>query len=170
MPGHTEWARGQSGNPNGRPLGKRDNKYRKYQEAAEREQLEDPVLFMHRKLRDESIDLALRAQMAANSSPYYYPKWGTTSPPPAPIYNEHPIALLPPTTVETIKSNMAALMAALAKGEDGGIDHATYDRPIQGQVAAANLLLGEQKLSYAHGDPTATLSSASRADSQPSRN
>ena len=56
MPGHTEWPPGSSGNPNGRPVGKRDNKYRKYQIAAEEENLPDPVIFMHRKLKDKSIE------------------------------------------------------------------------------------------------------------------
>jgi hypothetical protein len=149
MPGHTEWAPGFSGNPNGRPLGKRDNKYRKYQEAAEQEKLECPVLFLHRKLQDESIDLALRAQMAANIAPYYYPKWGTISPPPVPIFNEHSIGLQPPTTVESIKSNITKLIAAYDNGE---IDQASYDRLFQGQVSAANILLGQDKLNAAHAD------------------
>ncbi len=143
-----QWSKGTSGNPNGRPVGKRDNKYRKYQIAAEEEQLEDPVLFMHRKLNDPNIDLALRAQMAANLSPYYYPKWGTTSPPPVPIYNEHPIDLPPPTSIEIAKENISKLIAHYAAGE---IDQASYDKLIAGNVAMINALLGQDKLNYAHG-------------------
>jgi hypothetical protein len=134
---------GQSGNPNGRPLGKRDNKYRKYQEAAEREGLEDPVLFLHRKINDPTIDLALRASMAANILPYYCPKWGTVAPPPVPIYNEHPIGLLPPTTVEIAKENISKLIAAYDLGK---IDQVSYDRLIAGNVAMINALLGQAKI------------------------
>jgi len=47
------------------------------QEAAEQEGLEDPVLFQHRKLSDEKIDIAVRASITNNISSYYYPKWGT---------------------------------------------------------------------------------------------
>jgi hypothetical protein len=140
---------GESGNQNGRPLGKRDNKYRKYQIAAEQENLPDPVIFMHRKLQDESIDLALRAQMAANLSPYYYPKWGTTSPPPSPIYNEHPINLPPPTSIEIAKENISKLIAHYAAGE---LDQASYDRLIAGNVAMINALLGQEKLLVSQGD------------------
>ena len=139
---------GQSGNPNGRPLGKRDNKYRKYQEAAEREGLEDPVLFLHRKINDPTIDLALRASMAANILPYYCPKWGTVAPPPVPIYNEHSIGLQPPTTVEIAKENISKLIAAYDLGK---IDQVSYDRLIAGNVAMINALLGQDKLNYAHG-------------------
>jgi hypothetical protein len=140
---------GESGNQNGRPLGKRDNKYRKYQIAAEQENLPDPVIFMHRKLQDESIDLALRAQMAANLSPYYYPKWGTTSPPPSPIYNEHPINLPPPTSIAIAKENISKLIAHYAAGE---LDQASYDRLIAGNVAMINALLGQEKLLVSQGD------------------
>ena len=143
------FAPGESGNPNGRPLGKRDNKYRKYQEAAEQEGSEDSVLFQHRKLNDPSIDISIRASIASNISPYYYPKWGTTSPPPTPIYNEHPIDLPPPTTVEIAKSNIATLIADYGNGK---IDQASYDRLIAGNVAMINALLGQDKLAYAHGE------------------
>ena len=144
-----QWVRGQSGNPNGRPLGKRDGRYRKYQEAAEAENLPDPVIFQHRKLLDESVDIALKVQIAANIQSYFYPKWGTTSPPPAPVLIATPIDLPPPTTVEIAKSNIATLVASLAKGE---CDHASYDKLIQGNVAMINALLGQEKLAVANGD------------------
>ena len=143
------WTLGVSGNPNGRPTGPRDKKYRKYQIQAEEEKLEDPVLFQHRKLSDESIDIAVRASIASNISSYYYPKWGTVSPPPTPIYNENPFTLPPPTTIEQAKENISTLVAKLANSE---VDHATFDRLIAGNVAMVNALLGQDKLAYAHGE------------------
>src|SRR4051794_29969152 len=137
------FVQGESGNPNGRPLGVRVRKYRKYQEAAEAEQLEDPVLFIHRKLNDESIDIATRASMAANILSYYYPKFGSTT---VPIHNEHPIDLLPLTSVENAKENISKLVTSYASGE---LDQASYDRLIAGNVAMINAFLGQEKLTVA---------------------
>jgi hypothetical protein len=149
--GNPNWTQGQSGNANGRPVGKRDNKYRKYQTAAEEENLPDPVIFQHRKLADESIDISLRAQIASNISSYFYPKWGTTSPPPAPVLIANPIDLKPPTTIEDAKANIALLVVGLGNGT---VDHASYDRLIAGNVAMINALLGQEKLLAAQGGGT----------------
>jgi len=89
------WKPGQTGNPNGRPrkypqpppgvnakdfygLAARRDEYRNIAEA---HGLEDPVLFQHKLLQDDTLPVGLRATVAAAIAPYYRPKLGLQSPP-----------------------------------------------------------------------------------------
>ena len=89
------WKPGQCGNPNGRPrkypqpppgVNAKDfyglAAYRdEYRNIAEAHGLEDPVLFQHKLLQDQSISVGLRATIAAAIAPYYRPKLGLQPPP-----------------------------------------------------------------------------------------
>ena len=83
------WKSGQTGNPNGRPRKYIDlpedrnenqnarNHYRAafkrddYRNIAAENGLEDPVLYQHKLLADESLPVGLRAQIAAAVAPYW---------------------------------------------------------------------------------------------------
>jgi hypothetical protein len=90
------WKPGQSGNLNGRP-----KKYRaaedmperlvynslkvaairdEYRAIAEAQDLEDPILFQHRLLSDETIPAPTRAVIANQIAPYYRPRLGVMEP------------------------------------------------------------------------------------------
>jgi hypothetical protein len=91
------WKPGQSGNVHGQP-----RKYPRLQEGvdpqqsydyfraaalrdeyramAEQQDLEDPVLFQHRLLSDETIPATARAVIANQIAPYYRPKLGIMEP------------------------------------------------------------------------------------------
>jgi hypothetical protein len=89
------WKPGQTGNPNGRPrkytqpppgVNPRDfyclAAYRdEYRNVAEAHGLEDPVLFQHKLLQDDTLPVGLRATVAAAIAPYYRPKLGLQTPP-----------------------------------------------------------------------------------------
>jgi hypothetical protein len=89
------WKPGQTGNPNGRPrkypepppgINPRDfyglAAYRdEYRNIAEAHGLEDPVLYQHRLMQDDSLPVGLRATIAAAIAPYYRPKLGIMTPP-----------------------------------------------------------------------------------------
>jgi hypothetical protein len=95
------WKPGQTGNPAGRPRKYPvDGKYPapppgvdpkdfygmaayrdEYRNIAEAHGLEDPVLYQHKLLQDNSLPVGLRATIAAAISPYYRPKLGLQSPP-----------------------------------------------------------------------------------------
>src|SRR5262249_2125181 len=99
------WKPGQSGNLNGRPrkypappegldyqsgpdyfrsCALRDE----YRTLAEQQNLEDPVLFQHKLLSDESIPKVARSMIANQIAPYYRPRLGLVS---LPKYIETPI-------------------------------------------------------------------------------
>jgi hypothetical protein len=89
------WKPGQSGNLNGRPrkypepppgvdpryFYKQAALRDEYRYSAEELHLEDPVLFQHKKMMDDTLPVGLRVAIAANISSYCHPKLGTTAPP-----------------------------------------------------------------------------------------
>jgi hypothetical protein len=91
------WQPGQSGNPNGRPRkypavpdGIEPRYYYKQTALIKEEQqytpdgdliLEDPVLFQHKLLGNESLPVHIRASIAAAIAPYCHLKLGLVSPP-----------------------------------------------------------------------------------------
>jgi hypothetical protein len=91
------WKPGQSGNIGGRPRKyprppedmSRQHSYEffktaalrdEYRAVAEAQDLEDPVLFQHRMLTDESIPKSHRAVIANQIAPYYRPRLGIMEP------------------------------------------------------------------------------------------
>jgi hypothetical protein len=91
------WKPGQSGNISGRPRKyprppedmSRQNSYEffktaalrdEYRAIAEAQDLEDPVLFQHRLLSDETIPKSHRAVIANQIAPYYRPRLGLMEP------------------------------------------------------------------------------------------
>jgi hypothetical protein len=139
------WKPGQSGNPNGRPrkypttnevrgdhLTERDQ-YRlnlrdEYRQIAQAHGLEDPVLYQHKLLQDESLPVGLRATIAAAISPYYRPKLGIQTPP---RMVEVQIDVPNFQTVEEAEAFLIKLTAMVGAGElslDTSLDLSTLVR------------------------------------------
>ena len=124
------WKPGQTGNPNGRP-----RKYPKvpegmqtqghdffrtmalrdeYRAIAEAQDLEDPVLFQHRLLTDETIPKSHRAVIANQIAPYYRPRLGIMEPA---KYVQTPIEVPEFTTIEEAEAFLLQLAQRVAAQE-----------------------------------------------------
>jgi hypothetical protein len=126
------WKAGQSGNPNGRPRkypavpdGIDPRYYYKQTATVKEEQrytpegelvLEDPVLFQHRLLGDNSLPVGLRASIAAAISPYCHPKLGLVSPP---RFIENEVEVPDFKTIEEAEAFLATLAQRFASSEIG---------------------------------------------------
>jgi hypothetical protein len=113
------WKPGQSGNLNGRPRkypkppeGMSTNDYLnvlkrdEYRYTAEAQDLEDPVLFQHRLLADETIPKTARAVIANQIACYYRPKLGVME---LPKYVVTPIEVPDFTSVEEAEAFLLQL-------------------------------------------------------------
>jgi hypothetical protein len=85
-------------------------------QAAQEQHLEDPVLFQHRLLANDSLPLGLRATIAAAISPYYHPKLGISSPP---RFIEVDVAVPDFQSIEEAQEFLADLSKNFAAGEIG---------------------------------------------------
>jgi hypothetical protein len=126
------WKKGQSGNYSGRPRkyvglsedvnenqNQRNHFYSamirdEYRFQAEAQDLEDPILFQHKLLANESLPLAVRATIAASVAPYVHPKLGILA---APRYIETPIVVPDFTSVEQAESFLLTLSQRVGAGE-----------------------------------------------------
>jgi hypothetical protein len=121
------WKPGQSGNLNGRPRkypkppeGMSTNDYLnvlkrdEYRYTAEAQDLEDPVLFQHRLLSDETIPKVARAVIANQIACYYRPKLGVIE---LPKYVVTPIEVPDFTTVEEAEAFLLQLAQRVATQE-----------------------------------------------------
>jgi hypothetical protein len=124
------WKPGQTGNPQGRP-----RKYQsteemsdrviyhslkiaairdEYRAIAEAQDLEDPILFQHRLLSDESIPIVARAMIANQIGRYYRPLLGTMEPA---RYVQQPIDVPSFTTIEEAEAFLLTLAQRTASQE-----------------------------------------------------
>jgi len=148
------WKPGQTGNPNGRPkkypqpppgVNAKDfyglAAYRdEYRNIAEAHGLEDPVLFQHKLLQDQSISVGLRATIAAAIAPYYRPKLGL-QPPPRMV--EIQVEVPEFKTVEEAEAFLIKITSLVGSGDlsiSTGLDLATLVRTwISAKYQAAEL-------------------------------
>jgi hypothetical protein len=113
------WKPGQSGNLNGRPRkypkppeGMARNDYLnilkrdEYRYTAQEQNLEDPVLFQHKLLSDETISKTARAVIANYIAPYYRPKLGIME---AAKYVQTPIEVPAFATIEDAEAFLLQL-------------------------------------------------------------
>jgi hypothetical protein len=136
------WKPGQSGNIHGRPrkypeppagvdpryFYKRAALRDEYRFSAEELSLEDPVLFQHKQMMNESLPLALRCMIAANISPYCHPKLGITQPP---RFIETEVEVPNFSSVEEAEQFLATLsqrFAAAELGSQSALDLSTLVR------------------------------------------
>jgi hypothetical protein len=82
--------------------------------SAEELSLEDPVLFQHKKMCDESLPIGLRCAIACNIAPYYHPKLGIAS---APKFIESVIDVPQFITIEEAENFLARLPVLVGNGE-----------------------------------------------------
>jgi hypothetical protein len=169
------WIPGQSGNPNGRPRKYPqpppgiDPRYYHRQAAkvqeelkdasaelnriAEDLELEDPVLFQHRKMMDESLPIGLRLAVATAIAPYMHPKLGVVTPP---RFIETPIEVPDFKSIEEAETFLASLTTRFAQSEIGAqsaLDLSTLARNwISAKHAAAELELKRLNADAANGD------------------
>jgi hypothetical protein len=125
------WKPGQSGNLNGRPKKyppppegvDQINAYRlfkaaalrdEYRAIAEAQDLEDPILFQHRLLSDETIPKVARAMIANQIGRYYRPLLGTMEPA---RYVQAPIDVPSFTTIEEAEAFLLTLAQRTASQE-----------------------------------------------------
>jgi hypothetical protein len=132
------WKKGQSGNIHGRPrnyvprnsyeglsgdVNENQNQRNQFYSAmirdeyrfqAEAQDLEDPILFQHKLLSNESLPLAVRATIAASVAPYCHPKLGILA---APRYIETPIEVPDFQTVDQAESFLLTLSQRVGAGE-----------------------------------------------------
>jgi hypothetical protein len=125
------WKPGQTGNPNGRPKkyprppddlsqGTAYNLFKavalrdEYRAIAEAQDLEDPVLFQHRLLSDETIPANIRAVIANQIAPYYRPRLGIMEPA---KYVQTPIEVPDFTVIEEAESFLLLLAQRVAAQE-----------------------------------------------------
>ena len=124
------WKPGQSGNIHGRPrkypeppagvdpryFYKRAALRDEYRFSAEELSLEDPVLFQHKQMMNESLPLALHCVIAANISPYCHPKLGIAQPP---RFIESEVEVPNFSSVEEAEVFLASLAQRFAAAELG---------------------------------------------------
>ena len=131
------WKPGQSGNYNGRPraayhwngstiIEEDKNDLKLYRDAQNRgfaaasgngngkDVLQDPILFQHKLLSDESVPLGLRVAIAQNIAPYVHPRVGIVG---MPRYVETPIEVPAFQTIEDAESFLLTLSQRLGAGE-----------------------------------------------------
>jgi hypothetical protein len=140
------WQPGQSGNPKGRPRKYpevppgADPRYYYKQTAIIKEELqysiehpdgavlEDPVLFQHKQMMNESLPIGLRLAVATAIAPYCHPKLGLVSPP---RFIETPIEVPDFKSIaeaETFLARLAQRFASAELGSQSALDLSTLVR------------------------------------------
>jgi hypothetical protein len=141
------WKPGQSGNPNGRPVGSRNNRTKEVVEQILALGLKDPLVTLA-ELQATDPDSGIRATAANMLAPYLHSKLAAKPQPPDPVYIEQAVNLPRPISVRQASDNIALLSEMKAQGK---IDIATADNLINDQKVILYALLDEQKLLTAQG-------------------
>jgi hypothetical protein len=144
------WKPGQSGNPNGRPAGSRNNRTQEVLELIRSAGHQDPLITLA-ELQAKSSDEAIRATAANMLAPYLHSKNATKPVAPDPVYFEAE-ALPRPKSIAQACDNIALLTEMKSTGK---MDVATADSLITDQRYILDALVDEAKLIAANGDPNA---------------
>jgi hypothetical protein len=158
------WKPGQSGNLNGRPRkypkppeGMAQNDYLdilkrdEYRYTAKEQNLEDPILFQHRLLSDESIPKAARAVIANQIAPYYRPKLGIME---LPKYVITPIDIPDFQTIEDAESWLLDLARREAHQEYDSDSVATATERVRGWIQSKRAGIDQEIKRAAQGEVT----------------
>jgi hypothetical protein len=142
------WKPGQSGNPNGRPAGSRNNRTQEVLELIRATGHQDPLVTLA-ELQAKSHDEGIRATAANMLAPYLHSKNATKPVQPDPVYFETE-ALPRPKSIAQACDNIALLTEMKATGR---MDVITADSLITDQRYILDALVDEAKLIAAQGDP-----------------
>jgi hypothetical protein len=139
---------GDVGNPNGRPVGSRNNRTKEVIQKLIANGFKDPLIVLG-EIVTQSEDAHLRAQAANMLAPYLHGKHGMI---PAPIYIEAKVHLPHPTPakLDECRANINYLTLKLS----AQIDTATADNLILDQRHLHDSLFEEMKLLYSQGGGT----------------
>jgi hypothetical protein len=126
------FAKGEVGNPNGRPAGSRNKRTADLMESFERSGHKRSVHYLSEVVHSDQLDHGIRIAAASALAPYQYAKSQSV---PTPVYIDHPLDLPQPETVEQATAQIAHLGTLLASGE---LDLASmkHSSPHGGQRAA----------------------------------
>ena len=142
------WKPGQSGNPNGRPAGSRNNRTQEVLELIRATGHQDPLITLA-ELQAKSHDEAIRATAANMLAPYLHSKNATKPVAPDPVYFE--TEKLPrPANISEACNNITLLSEMKATGQ---LDVVTADSLINDQRIILNAMVDEAKLLAANPDP-----------------
>ncbi|MFS8114775.1 hypothetical protein QD460_23850 [Rhizobium jaguaris] len=148
------WKVGQSGNPSGRAReASRDKEALKYRAMAEAQNLIDPILFQHQLLEDKAIPYPVRAQIAANITPYFYYKLGVII---APKFVASPIHIPSFQSAEEAEDFLLSLSQQEAAGqidsESAGIVHGRVLDWIHSKRVGQDLAIKQANANQLPGD------------------
>jgi uncharacterized protein DUF5681 len=141
------WRPGQSGNPNGRPVGSRNNRTKEVIERIIALGHKDPLITLA-ELQANSDDENVRATAANMLAPYLHSKLAAKPQPPDPVYVEEAISLPRPTTIKQAYENIALLTEYKSQAK---LDIATADSLINDQKIILYALIDDAKLHAAQG-------------------
>ena len=144
------WKPGVSGNPNGRPIGARNQRTKEIVQQIIDAGHQDPLLTLA-ELQTNSNDEGIRATAANMLAPYLHSKCMAKPVPPDPVYFEQAVSLTRPTNIREAYENILKLSEMKAQGQ---LDVATADSLIADQRVVLNAMVDEAKLLAANGDPT----------------
>jgi hypothetical protein len=135
------WSPGESGNPNGRPLGSRNRRTKEIINQIIASGNKDPLLTLS-DLQAKSDDEGIRATAANMLAPYLHSKLAAV---PAPRYIEHEFTLpnINPTTEQEISANIAHLNNSYAAGT---LDLESYQTMLAGQHQHINALKAREDI------------------------
>jgi hypothetical protein len=124
------WSPGESGNPNGRPIGARNRRTKEIINQIISSGNQDPLLTLS-DLQAKSTDEGIRATAANMLAPFMHSKLTAT---PAPRYIENPVVFPHPhpTTVDQVNENIAHLKQELAADR---LDLDFYNALLAGEYA-----------------------------------
>ena len=140
---------GQVTNPNGRPVGSRNNRTKEIVEKIIALGLKDPLITLA-ELQHSDPDPSIRATAANMLAPYLHSKCMAKPVPPDPVYFEQAVSLTRPTNIREAYENILKLSEMKAQGQ---LDVATADSLIADQRVVLNAMVDEAKLLAAQGDP-----------------
>ena len=154
IPTAGSWKEGQSGNPNGRPIGARNKYTAAIVQYLQENNIQDPLVTLA-QLQQNSQDEGIRATAANMLAVYIHPKRGAIPTPPSPQFMEEAISLPRPTSISQATDNIARLSEMKAQGQ---LDFATADSLINDNRIILDALVDEAKLlAAAGGSPEQTI-------------
>lgn len=145
-----QWKEGQSGNPNGRPIGARNKYTAAIVQYLQENNLNDPLITLA-QIQQNSEDEGIRATAANMLAVYIHPKRGAIPTPPPPQYFEIQFQIPQARNLDQALKNIAYLSELKATGQ---IDVLSADSLINDNRTIANALVDEAKILAAGEDPS----------------